>query len=99
MLPPRDDRRFYGILWLHGEAAARPAARWGRRRPLLLGRGRRPLRELPRSRVGLSGRRRPQALREDLPRGVPVRPELAHDTEEARGLPPRVPGLRLRRGR
>ena len=59
----------------------------GRRRPLLVGRGRpRRLPRLPRRRVGHAGHRRPAAVREALPRGLPVRAVLADDPAQARGF-------------
>ena len=43
--------------------------------------------------------RRAQRLRAALPRGLPVRPVVADDPAQARGLPARVRRLRPRRGR
>ena len=48
------------------------------------------------TRVGLPGHRRPAAVREDVPRGVPVGPVVADDPAQARGLPRGVRRLRRR---
>ena len=74
------------------------ARRADRRRPgpaaLRLVRRRPALRRVPRRRVGPAGRRRPAAVREDLPRRIPVRPELADDPAQARAFPRGVRRLR-----
>ena len=90
------------------DARARPAgrrdplmeglvARRRRRRPLRLGRLHARLPRLPRRRMGPPRRRRRPAVREALPRGLPVRPVVADDPAQARELPRRVRRLRLRR--
>ena len=53
-------------------------------------------RALPRRGMGLSRHRRAPPVREDLPGGLPGRPELAHHPQQARGVPQ---GLRQLRGR
>ena len=83
---------------VHGPPGRGSRPRRGRRRPLLLGGQRPALRPLPRRGVGLPRRRRPAALREDLPRGLPGGPELADHPPEARELPCRLPGIRPRGG-
>ena len=54
---------------------------------------------LPRRGVGPPGPRRRRAVRAALPRGVPVRPLVADDPAQARGVPRGVRRLRDRRGR
>ena len=54
---------------------------------------------LPRPRMGLPGHRRPPPVREALPRRLPGRPELAHDPQQARGVPARLRRVRRRKGR
>ena len=99
--PPRTTEEPRTCDMLRADGTAGGGSEGGRRRrgPLLLGGERPALPALPRPRVGLSRRRRPAAVREDLPRGLPVGPELADHPPEARQLPQRVRRLRLpRRG-
>ena len=63
--------------------------------PLLLARRPARISGLSRPRMGPAGRRRLPPLREDLPRGIPVGPVLAHHPAEAREFPPRLRRLRL----
>ena len=67
-----------------------------RRRPAALPVGRRPARvpPLPRRGVGPPGRRRPPALREAVPGGLPGRPVVAHHPPQAGGLPAGLRRLR-----
>ena len=51
---------------------------------------------VPRRGVGAAGARRARPLRAFVPRGVPVGPRLDHRPAQARGVPPRVRGLRSR---
>ena len=57
------------------------------------------VRRLPRHRMGLSRHRRSSPLREDLPRGISGRPELADDPAQAGQLPQGLRRLRHRAGR
>src|SRR4051812_37872261 len=65
----------------------------GRAAALLVGRLGAGIRRVPRPRMGPAGARAPRAVREALPRGVPVRAVLDHDPAQARGLSRRVRGL------
>ena len=68
-----------------------------RARALPLGRHRRSaLCALPRRGVGRAQDRRPRAVREAGAGGLPGRPVVAHDPQEARELPPRLPRVRCR---
>ena len=71
----------------------------GRRDALLLGGRPGGLSPLPRPRMGPARDRRPPPVREDLPRGFPVRPVVADDPAQAREFPRRLRRLRLRQGR
>ena len=76
---------------------ARPRRRRGR--ALRLGRLRAGLPRLPRRRVGPPRRRRHAAVREALPRGLPVRPLVADDPAQARGVPRAFAGFDFDAGR
>ena len=69
------------------ERARRSLRRRGRACAAAPGAGSAGLPRLPRPRMGLPGRRRPAPVREALPRGLPGRPQLADDPQQARGVP------------
>src|SRR3954453_18437259 len=72
----------------------RPPPRPRRPPPLLVGRLGARVRRLPRRGVGPPGAGRPRAVREAVPRGVPVGVVLADDPAQARGVPRGVRELR-----
>ena len=75
----------------HGKRSEQRSHPVCRRRDALLVAWRgRALSPVSRRRVGLPGRRRSPPVREDLPRRVPGRSQLADDPPEAAAFPPRV---------